>query len=67
LSKQLFDYLNEVGANFPIKDPEYNPEKEKEHLQKVIKERLPQLEKQRLDFLSKDFDPGNSWWGSEVK
>ena len=66
LSKQLFDYLNEVGAKFPTKDPEYNSEKEKEHLQKVIKERLPQLEKQRLDFLSKDFDPGNKWWGSEV-
>ena len=66
LSSQLFDYLNEVGSKFPTKDPEYDPEKENEHLQKVIKERLPQLEKQRLDFLSKDFDPGNSWWGSEV-
>jgi len=27
---------------------------------------MPQLEKQRLEFLSKDFDPGNNWWGSEV-
>jgi arylsulfatase A-like enzyme len=66
LRKQLFDYLNEVGAKFPVKDPEYNPEKEKEYLQKVNNERLPQLEKQRLNFLSKDFDPGNNWWGSEM-
>jgi len=41
--------------------------KEKEYLQKVISQRLPQLEKQRLDFLSKDFNPGNNWWGSDVK
>jgi len=28
---------------------------------------LPKLEKQRLSFLSEYFDPGNNWWGSEVK
>lgn len=66
LNKKLFSYLNDVGAKFPIKDPEYNPEKEKEYLQKVINQRLPQLENQRLNFLAKDFDPGNNWWGSEV-
>ena len=66
LSAKLFAYLNEVGAKFPVKDPEYNAENERKYLQKVINERWPQLEKQRLDFLSKDFNPGNNWWGSEV-
>jgi arylsulfatase A-like enzyme len=65
LSKQLFVYLNEVGARYPEKDPEYDPEAEKAYLEKIRTERWPQLEKQRLDFLAKDYDPGNKWWGSE--
>lgn len=67
LSEKLFSYLKEVGARFPQPDPLYNAQKEKEYLQKVRTERLPQLEKQRLNFLSEYFDPGNNWWGSEVK
>jgi arylsulfatase A-like enzyme len=67
LSKKLFSYLNETGARFPEKDPLYDAEKEKAHLEKIKNERLPQLEKQRLNFLSKDFDPGNNWWGSDVQ
>jgi len=66
LSEKLFLYLNEVGARYPEKDPEYDPQKEKEYFQKVVNERLPRLEKQRLEFLSKDYDPGNNWWGSKV-
>ena len=65
MSERLFSYLQEVGAKFPERDPEYKKELEKKHLEKVISERWPQLEKQRLDFLSKDFDPGNNWWGSK--
>ncbi|MBW6535670.1 MAG: sulfatase [Mariniphaga sp.] len=67
LSEQLFAYLNEVGARFPEHDPEYNEELEKQHLERVRTVRMPQLEKQRLEFLSKDFDPGNNWWGSQVE
>jgi arylsulfatase A-like enzyme len=67
LSEQLFAYLNDVGARFPEKDPEYNKELEKEYRKRVRTVRMPQLEKQRLEFLSKDFDPGNNWWGSQVE
>jgi arylsulfatase A-like enzyme len=66
LSEKLFTYLHEVGARFPEKDPQYNEELEKKHLERVVNERLPQLEKQRLNFLSKDYDPGNNWWGSKI-
>ena len=48
------------------KDPIYNAEKEKEYLQRIISNRLPSLEKQRMNFLLKDFDPNNNWWGSRV-
>ncbi len=67
LSEQLFTYLNDVGARFPEKDPEYKEELERKHLEWVENVRLPQLEKQRLEFFSEDFDPGNNWWGSSVE
>lgn len=66
LSEKLFSYLNEVSAKFPEKDSEWTAEKEKQYLENVINNRFPQLEKQRLKFLSKDFDPGNNWWGSMI-
>ncbi|MCB0664881.1 MAG: sulfatase [Saprospiraceae bacterium] len=64
LRTQLFNYLKTVGAKYPEPDPQYDPEKEKAYLDKIINERWPQLEKQRLEFLSRDYDPGNGWWGS---
>jgi len=67
LSQQLFSYLNEVSARFPEKDPEYNKEAEQKHLERVKNQHLPQLEKQRQEFLSKDFNPGNNWWDSQVE
>ncbi|WP_439484182.1 sulfatase [Cyclobacterium plantarum] len=66
LSEQLFAYLDEVGALYPEKDPMYDPAKEQEYLKRVRNVRMPALEKQRMEFLSKDFDPGNQWWGSDV-
>jgi len=66
LNTQLFAMLNEMGARYPVKDPEYDAEKEKQHLENVVNKRLPALEQQRLDFLSPDFDPHNNWWGSQV-
>ncbi len=67
LSRQLFAFLEEAGAKFPEKDPDYREELEKAHLAKVAKELMPRLERQRLQFLSKDYDPGNDWWGSQVR
>lgn len=67
LSEQLLGYLNQVGARFPEQDPEYQEELERKHLEWVENVRLPQLEKQRLEFLAKDFEPGNNWWGSSVE
>ena len=64
LSSQLFSYLEEVGARFPEKDPEYSAESEKAYLERIVKERWPRLEAQRLRFLADDYDPGNEWWGS---
>ncbi len=66
LSTQLFSYLKDVGAKYPVKDPEYDMEAEKNYLEQIRNKRLPQLEKQRKRMLSEDFNPGNDWWGSKV-
>ena len=66
LNNELFDYLEQVGARFPEKDPLYNEVAERAHLQRIRENRMPALEQQRLNFLSPDFDPGNNWWGSQV-
>ena len=66
MSQKLFGMLDEMGARFPNKDPEWTMEKERAHLERIINKRWPQLEGQRMKFLSKDFDPGNNWWGSQI-
>ncbi|UMB62043.1 sulfatase [Lutibacter sp. A80] len=66
LDEKLFNYLNEVGARFPVKDDEYNAELEKKYLESVIKNQWPNLEKQRLKFLSDDFKPNDTWWDSKT-
>lgn len=65
MSNKLFAYLKSVNANFPEKDPKYDKEKEEKHLENVRTKKLKQLEKQRLNYLSKDFNPKNNWWGSK--
>lgn len=64
LSKTLFDYLEEVGAQFPVKDSLYNPDLEKAYLKKISTVKMLDLENQRMKFLSPDFNPNNNWWGS---
>lgn len=66
LQAKLFDYLDQMGARYPEKDPIYDPVKEIAHIQNVRENIWPQLERQRLHFLEPDFDPGNNWWGSDV-
>lgn len=66
LSERLFSFLNEVGARFPTRDPEYCEELERKHMERVVNEIWPHWERQRLLFLSEDFDPGNNWWGSQL-
>ena len=67
LHTELFNYLDGVGAKYPIKDPIYKEEIEREYLKSVEENKLPRLEKQRMEFLKKDFDPNNNWWGSRIK
>ncbi len=66
LSELLFAYLDQTGAKYPVKDPEYRATQEALHLKEVSSELLPRLEERRLQVLADDFDPENAWWGSET-
>jgi arylsulfatase A-like enzyme len=66
LHKELADFLGSAGALYPLKDPLYDEEKEKIHLEWIRTEFWPRIEQRRLELLAPDFDPGNKWWGSEV-
>ncbi len=66
LSAELLTYLKKVNAKLPEKDPQYSAEDEKKTYQDAVNKTLPKLETQRHNFLSKDFDPKNNWWKSEV-
>ena len=65
LSNELFDYLHKVNAKFPVRDPLCDAEQEATRLKRKETEFMPRLEAQRILNLSKDFDPGNNWWGSQ--
>ncbi|WP_430811662.1 MULTISPECIES: sulfatase [unclassified Carboxylicivirga] len=66
LQNELFTYLDEVGARYPQKDPQYDAEKEQAYLKGVHERFMPQLEQQRLRYLNDDYEPNSNWWGSKV-
>ncbi len=66
LHEQLFDYLNSVNAKYPVINDEYDEEKSRERRHYRENEFMQQLEKQRMDYLSKNYNPKNNWWGSKV-
>ncbi|MBU3011340.1 sulfatase [Polaribacter vadi] len=66
LNKELFDYLKEVKAKYPMNDPNYSETKAKDYLYNVEHKKMPSLEKQRIKMLSNNFQPNKNWWGSMI-
>jgi len=66
LKDSLFAYLESVNAKFPMEDPTYDLKKAKE--QKLFRstELLNRLETQRKNYLSKNWQPDSTWYGSKV-
>lgn len=65
LKRKLFEYLEEVGARYPVKDSLYDAEAEEAYLLDIATKQMRELEDQRKAFLDADFDPENHWWGSQ--
>ena len=66
MSNELFDYLHNVDAKFPKKDPEYSEEAEEAYQEQIVNKLWPRLEEQRRNMLSPDYKPNADWWGSMV-
>ena len=65
LLRKLERWLIQTRAKIPIKDPQYDSLKHRLRYEEIVNEWLPNLEKKRIDVLSEEYDPGNTWWGSE--
>ena len=65
LKRKLVEYLEEVGARYPVKDTLYDAEAEEAYLLDIATKQMQELEDQRKAYLDADFDPENHWWGSQ--
>ena len=66
LRRRLDSWLAEVGAKFPVSDPQYDPEKEQARLHKLKHELMPKLEVEHAKYLNPSWQPNEDWWGSQV-
>ena len=62
---QLSTWLKDTKALFPVKDPDYDAQKEELYRDKVINEIWPRQEKIRHDMLEKGLKPNKNWWNSQ--
>jgi len=66
LKKRLHAWLTETGAVMPEKNDSFNPDEFNSTLEKLRTEKMPELERQHADYLKKEWEPGNNWWGSTI-
>ena len=66
LRQRLDGWLAEVGARYPVPDPQYDPEKEEARLNSMEQEFMPKLEAQHAEYLDPGWQPNEDWWGSQV-
>ena len=66
VSAEFPGIAKEVDARFPMQDPEYDEAQFTEKLESRRNIMWPRLEQQRKDFLTTDWQPNESWWGSLV-
>ena len=66
LDAKLMAFLDEVDANLPMVDTEFDAQLAKQNQQRKIEVLMPRLEEERKEILSADFEPNEDWWGSKV-
>ncbi len=66
LSDKLLGWLESVGAQYPVADPEYDEALDLARDRRIRGELWPRLEQQRLDFLTEGWSPNEDWWGSKL-
>ena len=66
LRSRLDGWLDEVGAKYPVPDPQHDPEQHKARLRELREELMPRLEEQHARYLDSDWQPNEDWWGSQI-
>jgi arylsulfatase A-like enzyme len=66
LRERLDRWLEEVGARFPVPDPEYDAAAERRRLAQLEHDLMPRLEAQHRAYLEPDWQPNPDWWGSQA-
>ncbi len=66
LRGRLDRWLREVNAKFPTPDPQYDPQKQAQYLQRQEQQVMAKLEEQHARYLEADWQPNADWWGSQV-
>jgi arylsulfatase A-like enzyme len=66
MAKRLKEWLDSVGANYPVPNPNYDPEAARKQAERIRNRVLPRLERRAANFLKEDFQPNKTWWGSRV-
>ncbi len=64
LRRKLDKWIEEVSAKLPQLNPRYDDKLAKQTKHDMRTKRLAQLERQHAGFLSADFKPNATWWGS---
>jgi len=64
LSVLLGNYLNSKSVLMPLPDIEFDKVLFQKRIEQMENEMMPKLEKQRLNFLDKNWQPNDDWWGS---
>lgn len=65
MEQQLMHFLTGMIASFPSPDPEFDTLPAKSRKDYLEMEWWPELEQRRLEFLSPEYQPDSTWWGSE--
>ena len=64
---RLHKWLKSVPAEFPAKDPQYDPAKRAAYLKNINTDRKARLEKQHAYYVAPNYKPNKDWWGSVTK
>ena len=66
MQAELLAYLDEVGANKPVPNPDFDETKARQQQIDRQEKLLPRLEAERKQMLSKDYKPNTTWWDSKL-
>ncbi len=66
MAERLAAWLTEVGAKYPVTNPNYDPVQAQREAERIRTQGIQQLERQAASFLREDYNANSNWWGSQT-